>query len=336
MRTLAVGSKKKVLLVILLILAGLILAYALFCAVAPRFFYPEFYPYAYKVAAIPDLWADFIPQGVTYSPYDGSTLICGYMPGDQASRIYRLGDKPVRIELEREDGTVYDGHAGGMTAAGDYIYISNASKLFVLRAEDVMNAADGDVVRFIGHFEVPCRASFCSNSDGMVYVGDYHAEGYETEESHVMETADGEHAAMVFGYRLDEEARFGVEEIPSVAYSVCDKVQGFAVTPEGVAILSCSYGLADSELKLYHAKDAGSFAYEGQDLPLYVLDSGCEIVTVRAPHMSEDIEYLDGGLLIAFEAGAKKYGGGILPFSVRSVMRWASPEITSAIAKARE
>ena len=52
---------------------------------------------------------------------------------------------------------------------------------------------------------------------------------------------------------------------------------------------------------------------------------------VRAPHMNEDIEYRDGSLLIAFETGAKKHGGGLLPFSVRSVMRRTLPEVGSLI-----
>ncbi len=72
-------------LVILIILAGLILLYALFCLIAPRFVYPGFIPYAEKEAAIPDLMSGFIPQGVTETE-DGTVLLCGYMPGDQASR----------------------------------------------------------------------------------------------------------------------------------------------------------------------------------------------------------------------------------------------------------
>jgi hypothetical protein len=39
--------------------------------------------------------------------------------------------------------------------------------------------------------------------------------------------------------------------------------------------------------------------------------------------MSEDIEYRDGEIYIGFEAGAKKYGAGLLPFSVRSVRKYA-------------
>ena len=321
-RAAAVPFKNKV-GIVLLILAGLILLYALFCLIAPRFVYPGFYRYAERVAVIPDLWSEFIPQGVTTAS-DGTTLICGYMPGDEASRIYRLGKNPVRIFLERENGEVYDGHAGGMTAAGRFVYISNASKIFVLNEEDVLNAKDGDVLRFVGHFEVPCRASFCSSSEGMLYVGDFYADGYDTEASHVRMTADGEHRAMVFGYPLSEEEPFGVSEIPREAYSVPEKVQGFAVTPGGSVVLSCSYGLADSELKLYRSDGGpdGVFSHDGEDLPLYVLDSARARETVRIPHMSEDIEYRDGGLLIAFEAGAKKYGGGILPFSIRSVMKW--------------
>ena len=328
------GRGGKVLLTVLIVLLSLIVLYTLFCLIAPHFVYPRFYKTAEKVAVIPDLWSGFIPQGVTETD-DGTVLICGYMPGDSASRIYRLTDKGfVRIDLEREDGSVYDGHAGGMTAYGDFVYISNASKIFVLNAADVLDAKDGDTVRFLGYFEVPCRASFCSFSGHRLYVGDFHADGYETEESHVMTTPDGsEHAAMVFGYDFDADARFGVEEVPSIAHSVCDKVQGFAVAQDGTVFLSCSYGLADSELKLYrmNSDPDASFSHEGAEIPLYYLDGKREKEIVRLPHMSEDIEFRDGKLLIAFEAGAKKYGGGLLPFSVRSVMRWTYPDLVETI-----
>ncbi len=315
---------KKYLLIVLIVLAALILLYSLFCLIAPRFFYPDFFGHAEKAASIPYLTEGFIPQGVTTAD-DGTLLVCGYMPGGKASRIIRTGDKPVRIFLERENGEVYDGHAGGMTAAGEYIYISNASKIFVLNTADVLNAKDGDSVRFIGHFDVPCRASFCASSNGMLYVGEFHAAGYDTNDSHRFTTADGEYAAMVFGFPLSAEAgRFGVIEEPAFCYAVCDKVQGFTAMPEGYAVLSCSYGLADSELKFYDLKGDpdSTFKNANMDIPLYLLDSKREKSVVRAPHMSEDIEYREGALLIAFEAGAMKYGAGILPFSIRSVMRY--------------
>lgn len=38
------------------------------------------------------------------------------------------------------------------------------------------------------------------------------------------------------------------------------------------------------------------------------------------PHMSEDLDYHNGKVCIAFEAGAHKYGGGLIPFSLKHIM----------------
>ena len=38
------------------------------------------------------------------------------------------------------------------------------------------------------------------------------------------------------------------------------------------------------------------------------------------PRMSEDIEFVDGKILIAYEAAAKKFVSGILPFSEKRMM----------------
>ena len=321
------GKAGRVLAIAGIVLAALVLVYTAVCLFAGPLVYPDFYGKAERGAKIPDLWNDFVPQGVTAFEGSDETLVCGYMPGGQNSRIYRIAPdgRVTKILLENEDGTPYTGHAGGFTAAGKYIYISNAQKIFVLDAAAVTEAADGDTVRFAGRFSVPCRASFCSSDGRMLYVGEYHADGYETDESHIRTTADGTFEAMVFAYGLSEDGPFGIgdTESPEKAYAVCDEVQGFAVLPDGTAVLSCSAGLNASMLRMYRTDGEAdsSFSVDSGEVPVVYLDASRETRTVKAPHMSEDLEYRNGKLHIGFEAGAKKYGGGLLPFSVTNVMK---------------
>ena len=47
------------------------------------------------------------------------------------------------------------------------------------------------------------------------------------------------------------------------------------------------------------------------------------IGTLKMPHMSEDIEYRNGSLYIAFESAARKYGAGLLPFSTLYVNKYS-------------
>ena len=275
---------------------------------------------------------------MTRTSGDDLCMICGYMTDGSPSRIYRIGLDAsfTEIRLEREDGSVYSGHAGGMTAFGKYVYISNASKIFVLDAAAVASAQDGDTLRFIGSFEVPCRASFCSSDGAYLYVGEYHADGYETAEDHRVETADGEYQAMVFGYRLDSEGEFGIADTsaPEVAYAVPDIVQGFAVADDGTAALSCSAGLNDSHLLLFDTggEPDGSFALAASaapdagtsgapsGIPLYILDSRRACGSLKMPHMSEDLEFTNGAFRTLFEAGALKFGAGFIPTSVKHVV----------------
>ena len=114
----------------------------------------------------------------------------------------------------------------------------------------------------------------------------------------------------------------GTTIVRSTAYSVCDRVQGAAFSGD-TAVLSRSWGLSDSQIGIYDVggESDSTFAVEGKDVPLFVLDSKRETATVKAPHMSEDLEFSGGKLLIAFEGGTLKYGAGILPFSLHKVMR---------------
>ena len=316
----------KILGIIGIALVAVIAVYTVLVLFGNSIFHQAFFAKAETGSEIPGLTDGFTPQGVTTLEGSDETLICGYMPGSENSRIYRVSaDGTVtEIRLLLEDGTAYTGHAGGFTAAGQYIYISNASKLFVLNTADVLNATDGGTVQFVGRIEVPCRASFCSSDGEMLYVGEYHAVGYTTEESHKVDSKDGILAAMVFAYRLSEDGIFGIAdtEIPEKIFATCDNVQGFAMLPGETAMLSCSAGIASSSLRFYQAGGSADsiFPYKGKSVPLFVLDSDREIRTEKAPHMSEDLEYRNGKVYIGFEAGAQKFGGGLLPCTVKNVM----------------
>ena len=175
-------------------------------------FYPDYMKNAETAADIPGLDEAFVPQGSTYFADEETYVFCGYMSDDTPSRIYTVrGEDVKKIILEREDGSEYKGHAGGITCAGEFVYISNASKLFIMKKSDITQADDGGTVRFIGSVPVPCNSSFCSCDGKTLYVGEYHADGYETDESHRLKNPDGsEYQALVFGYAIDSDSEFGI------------------------------------------------------------------------------------------------------------------------------
>ena len=188
----------------------------------------------------------------------------------------------------------------------------------MLDAQALLDARDGATVAFLGSVPVPCNASFCSCDGALLYVGEYHADGYETDESHRVTTPDGSvYQALTFAYRVDPAAEFGLETAPCKAFAVCDEIQGFAVTPDGTAVLSRSAGLKDSKLLQYRCggDPDGSVTINGAALPLYALDSLRQTAEMKLPRMSEDLECCDGRILVSFEACAKKFYPQLLPFA---------------------
>ncbi|MBO7376563.1 MAG: hypothetical protein J6V01_05600 [Clostridia bacterium] len=325
---------KKILIIILSSLCGAALLYAAFCLFAGPLFYPDFYKKSEKLCKIPGLSEGFIPQGVTSFEGSSDVIICGYMQNGSNSRIYIVkdGKETVKILLSREDGSVYKGHAGGVTAAGDYLYVSNASKIFVLDKNAVLSSKDEDTVSFSGSFPVSCRSSFCSSDGQYLYVGEYHAEGYETDASHVIKTSDGsENAAFVYAYALSAGGEYGLADpsSPDFVISVCDEVQGFAFLSGARIVLSCSSGLSDSVLRRYDASGDPDGTVDG--IPLLILDGKRHVEDIKMPHMSEDIEFRGTRLMVGFEAGARKYGSGLLPFSVGSVTEITMPDPGSSV-----
>lgn len=314
-----------ILFIVSAVLASIIVIYCLVDISAP-IFYRGFYKDAEKSVKIPGLNESFVPQGFAFSEELGSYLVCGYMSNSEQSRIYVVdGDGSYKeIRLRNQDGSDYTGHAGGISCNGNDVYISNNKKIFHLTLEALKKAKDLESISFDGSFDVPCRSSFTFCDDKMLYVGEFYTDGYNTDASHKLTTADGEHNAFLFGYKLNSNGAFGVEntEMPDVVYSLCDKVQGMCMTDDGRAVLSTSYGLANSYLKIYDTSKAAKLEYKYNDslIPLYVLDSDCMEKSVTMPLGSEDIDIYNGQVVIGFEFGAKKYGGGLLPFAIENIM----------------
>lgn len=291
--------------------------------------YSDFYSSAEAVVTIPGTKEGFVPQGLAYSEDADVYLICGYMQDKSASRIYLVTPEGESKELRllKENGDKYTGHAGGISCNGNNVYMSNNGKILYVSLTALLDAEDLQSVKFEGSFSVPCSASFTFCDDNMLYVGEFFHDGYDTDDSHIIPLDNGgSNQAFVFGYSLDEKGEFGVKDInkPEIIYSVRNKVQGFAVTEEGKIALSTSYGLADSYLYIYNPPAAAQTYYlDGEAIPLYILDDGCLTDTVKMPFMSEDLDVVNGDIIISFESYAPKYGGGMLPFSIKEVMKYS-------------
>lgn len=310
-----------------IIIAAAVLIYILICS-STGIFYHRFMSGSKKIARIPGLSDNFVPQGVCYCDELDAWLLCGYADG-APSRIYVVGnDGKLRksLNLRRENGDIYDGHAGGISASGKHVWISNQKKAFHLTAAAIAEAEDGGYVAFDGYFGVGVNASFTFADEERFWIGEYHSgDKYQTRDENHLTAPDGSaYGALIYGYTRDDTQPYGVNtEEPVIALSVRDIVQGFCVTDSGKYVLSTSAGVASSHLYIYDCtgtESTDTVTYGGKSIPLYYLDSGTLADTVKLPHMSEDLDYHDGRVIVAFEAGARKYGGGLLPFSIKNIM----------------
>lgn len=322
----ASGAVAGVLRAAAIILVALLI-YLLICS-STGIFYNRFMSSAKKIARIPGLSEGFIPQGICYCEALDAYLCCGYLD-DGPSRLYVIpadGGEVRGLLLRRENGEDYIGHAGGVSSSGEHIWISNQKKAFHLTAAAVAEAADGSYVAFDGYFGVSVNASFTFADEEYFWIGEYHlGDKYKTRDENHRITPDGsEHGAMIYGYKRDDTTVYGVDpERPSIALSVRDIVQGFCVTDDGRYLLSTSAAMDNSHLYIYDCRNVtptDHVTYGGREIPLYYLDSTTMTDSITLPRMSEDLDYHDGRVLVAFESGAGKYGGWMIPFAIKHIM----------------
>lgn len=259
---------------------------------------------------IPGLTTAFVPQGFSYLEGEETYLIAGYMSDGTASRVYvrdAEGDTGC-TELLFEDGSAYDGHAGGICTNGKYAYLAGGDGVDVFLLADIL--AGGQAIR-LGEITTGFDMAYCSFYNGYLLAGNfYHPETYETPDSHRVTTPAGdENPALICVFQADEAGVYGLDPTPVAAISTRDQVQGICFTSEEEIVLSTSYGFATSYLNFYEidTQRVGSMEVMDTEVPLYYLDSENLTKQVSLPPMSEELVCRDGRILVMCESACNKY-----------------------------
>ena len=208
-----------------------------------------------------------------------------------------------------EDGSDYSGHAGGVCATEDDIYISNAHHLYRISLERFRSLPEESRCAFEEEIPVPVNASFCSYAEGVLWVGEFQYTGdYPTDPSHAVRGKDGVQRAWICGYRMEGRTDFGT---PDCILSVTERIQGMT-TRDGAIYLSQSYGRrADSVIMRYdgvleRAPDT-SAVLDGLEIPLWILDSDCRSGALLCPPMTECLCTVGDEVYVLFESAAQPY-----------------------------
>lgn len=266
---------------------------------------------------IPGLEEGISPQGICMLSENGEGYdfaMSGYMTDGSASRVYLIDrdSDAVKYITVKKDGAQLTTHFGGITCSGNYLLIASGKSVVRLALDEVLAAENGAGVEITDGFKTDMNNAYCYYAADRLYVGEFYRAGnYETAENHRI-TKDGEtNYAFIYVYEADESAEGGISAAtPLQVISVRGLVQGIAVWEEGI-VLSTSYGLPSSHLYVYenilNGAAEGTAAVNGEEVPLYRLDSSNLVNTVTAPCMSEEICISNGRLYVLYESLCNKY-----------------------------
>lgn len=306
---------KKILKIVLIIVLVLLVLWGV-ANLAKFVIYPDYMQQRQNVCSIPDLNNGFIPQGITYDAESNSYIMSGYM-GDGVA-LYVVTDSDYKeVKLLTADGKPFEGHGGGVTAVGKYVYVADGGCLTAFNIADIRANETATAVKEI---KVDNSASYVSSDENYVYVGEFYRAGnYETEESHYFTTPEGEeNKAIVSAYKVEADGEINAAT-PEFSVSLPSLVQGFAMK-DGVAILSRSWGLSSSKIEFYgELENSGkTISASGKEVPLYYVGSKNLIKSVDAPFFSEDITVVGDRVVINFESATNKYIIGKLFFATHA------------------
>lgn len=294
--------KGLVILIVAILCLALLLVGGLNIAKFP--IYSEYYSMEETLCTNPGLDDGFVCQGICVSEENGVILVSGYMADKSHSRIYVTDFESnfYFVELTRNGGEKYTGHAGGIALTGDTVYISNGSKLYVFSLTDVLNAKNGEKVDIGEGVKVSSAASFVYADEEYVYVGEFNNPAEEQKE-HIY----GENHSIIEKYSHDDL------ENPVKIYSIGDYAQGVCFTPDGKVILSTSYGLTSTVYYVYNEADATDTGEMLDGAPVYML--GECVREIKGPAMGEDLDYYNGKVITLTESASNKYIFGKLFFA---------------------
>ncbi len=284
-----------------------------------RLFYHAFYNNAQREFLLPALEDGFVPQGLAYCEEYDLFLISGYIYGEENARICVVEDEEYRvISLMDEKGNELISHSGAIAYGGNYVYLAGCDgKCYVFSFIELMEKQIASL-QMLGSFETHNQATFCCVEDNRLFVGEYyHKLKYSTDESHhrITPTGDENHAVVTM-FALDDALPLGVNEIPEMALSITDRIQGMCFM-EGNVVMSASSVFQGSQLYVYDwekamLEQADALDVGVYDVPLYYLDVGTLLDCVEILPKSEGITMCDDKLYMIFESASERFRYGKL------------------------
>ncbi|MBR0535399.1 MAG: hypothetical protein IIX14_03375 [Clostridia bacterium] len=276
---------------------------------------------------VPGLREGVIPQGMCYDETTGYLLITGYYEKEKFPSVLMAIDAKTGVfigaySLKTADGNDYFGHAGGIAASQNTVYITSEGECHTFPATLLSGLKNGDELRFQSRFKLNTAGSFACFYNNILWIGDFVESDdearAETEDVTTLESGETFYAYCE-GYTLTDGLpavkKINSESngyIPDYFVAIPEQVQGMAFTKTNKIIFSTSYGRKNNS-KLYVFDDifldekAGTKIIDGNEVDLYACSNAKLLEEITAPPMAEGMANHDDGIFIAFESGARKY-----------------------------
>lgn len=276
---------------------------------------------------IPGLFEGIIPQGICYINELEAFAISGYYEDGLYPSMIMLVDAQSgkftkAFPLQNIDGDNYYGHAGGLTASEDYIYITSENTCYICEIDSLKGLKNGEKLQFESNFKLNTFGSFACYNNGVLWTGDFIESSDKGRESarKITTLGSGEtFYAYCEGYilkgGLPDVKKINSETtgyIPDYLLAIPEQVQGMSFTLSGKMVFSTSYGRKNfSKIYIYDdvllTERVGTYKIDETEIDLQACSSDLLKESIIAPPMAEGITQGENGQYIIFESGAEKY-----------------------------
>lgn len=276
---------------------------------------------------VPGLLEGIIPQGICFIEKLNMFVISGYYEeGVFPSMLIFIDAESGKLikasPLQDIGGEDYCGHAGGIAASENHIYITGEGTCRILSVDSIENSKNGERLRFESNFKLTTDGAFACYNDGVLWCGDFieSSESGRKNARKITTLSSGEtFYAYCEGYILKDGIPIAKNinsqangYIPDYILAIPEQVQGMAFTNSGKIIFSTSYGRrADSKIYVYDdvfsADKVGIYTVDESKIGILACGSDLLKETFTAPPMAEGIVRKDNAQFLIFESGAEKY-----------------------------
>ncbi len=250
-----------------------------------------------------------------------------YPEGKRPSRLAlvdaKSGARIKSVNLLKPGGLPYIGHAGGVAAYKNHIWVTSESRAWRLTAKDLKQAKNGDTLRFRDFFKSESRGSFAFVAEGMLWLGDYYAPVKGEEPPAARYDKDSGNAAWCIGYKLNNKASMGISKlkrngdsaVPKAMLSIQNYVQGACITSTGELLFSASFSTHEASWlwrypslqSIMEQPPAREITLDKQKYPLWVIAADMALSKQILAPMSEGICQLNGRIFTLYESASQLF-----------------------------